>query len=99
MKYNDRDERRIEIGYEKPSETEPGRFYVKDNGIGIPEEFQDRVFTIFKRLHNDRAYGPGSGAGLSFVRKIVERHGGKITIDSLEGEGSKFSFNLREAGT
>ncbi|RVU36593.1 hypothetical protein EOI86_15520 [Hwanghaeella grinnelliae] len=98
VKYNDRDEKRIEIGYEEPVGDEPGKFYVKDNGIGIPEEFQERVFTIFKRLHNDRAYGPGSGTGLSFVRKIVERHGGKITVESREGEGSKFIFNLREAG-
>lgn len=99
VKYNDRDEKRIEIGYEEPTDVEPGKFYVKDNGIGIPDEFRNRVFSIFKRLHNDRAYGPGSGAGLSFVRKIVERHGGRITIDSQEGEGTKFSFNLTEAGT
>lgn len=97
VKYNDRDEKRIEIGYEKSTYAKPGRFYVKDNGIGIPDEFRERVFTIFKRLHNDRAYGPGSGAGLSFVRKIVERHGGKITVESQEGEGTKFSFNLTEA--
>ncbi|RVU36591.1 PAS domain S-box protein [Hwanghaeella grinnelliae] len=97
VKYNDRDEKRIEIGYEEPVGDEPGKFYVKDNGIGIPDEFQERVFTIFKRLHNDRAYGPGSGAGLSFVRKIVERHGGKITVESREGEGSKFIFSLTEA--
>ena len=98
MKYNDSDEKLIEIGY-MPNEAEGrttagGRFYVRDNGIGIDERHKDDVFRIFKRLNSERAYGEGTGAGLSFVKKIVESHGGTIWLSSAVGAGTTFFFTL-----
>lgn len=93
VKYNDSPEKRVEIGFENQGE---GVFYVKDNGIGIAEEFHQDVFRIFKRLHNEKLYGEGTGSGLTFVKKIVEQHNGRIWVDSKEGEGTTFYFTLNE---
>ena len=66
---------------------------VEDNGIGIPEQQGDRIFAIFQRLHRPESY-PGTGIGLSICRKIVERHGGSIHVESTAGEGSTFYVEL-----
>lgn len=71
-------------------------FTVADNGLGIAPEQLERVFGIFQRLHADEAY-EGSGIGLAVCRKIVERHGGRIWAESVEGEGSAFRFILPRA--
>ena len=68
--------------------------YVKDDGIGIAPEHIDQVFKMFKRLHGRDDYGGGSGAGLTIVKKLVERHGGAVWLTSTLGRGSTFYFSL-----
>src|SRR5690606_19925690 len=65
---------------------------VADNGLGIGREFQDRVFGLFQRAHG-RDY-PGTGGGLALCKKIGERHGGRIWVESAPGQGSRFHFTL-----
>jgi len=65
---------------------------VKDNGIGIKEEYQPKIFDLFQRLHSTEY--PGSGIGLAKCKRIVELHGGSIWIDSVEGEGTDFQFTV-----
>ena len=67
-------------------------YYVKDNGLGIPAAYQDRVFTAFNRLHPDVAQG--EGVGLALVRRMVERHGGTIWLESMAGVGTTFFVAL-----
>jgi light-regulated signal transduction histidine kinase (bacteriophytochrome) len=98
IKYNDAPAKTIEIGYNGQQEAAGGRkahmFFVRDNGIGIPEKHRSNVFSMFRRLHGRDKYGGGTGAGLSIAKKIVERHGGQIWVESSTGAGSTFYFTL-----
>ncbi|MEA5504367.1 ATP-binding protein [Halotia wernerae UHCC 0503] len=95
IKYNDKAKKWVEIGYLDQPDP-PVIFYVRDNGIGIREKHFEAIFRIFKRLHGPSKYGGGTGAGLTITKKIVERHGGTIWVESIYGEGSTFYFTLEE---
>ena len=91
IKYNDKENRLIEIGVEDGAEK---HYYVRDNGIGIAEAARDRIFEIFHRVHGHNDFGGGVGAGLTIARRTIERHGGRLWVESSIGEGSTFYFTL-----
>lgn len=92
LKYNAADVPTITITCDDT--VTPAVLSVADNGIGIPTEHRERVFAPFKRLHARDAYGGGSGAGLTIVKKIVEAHDGRIWIDDAPRNGTTFHFTL-----
>jgi chemotaxis family two-component system sensor kinase Cph1 len=100
IKYNDKAEKWVEIGFlngrdQRGAEyRETPVFYVRDNGIGIAQEHLEKIFQIFRRLHGRDEFGGGTGAGLTIARKIVERHGGRIWIESTVNRGTTFYFTL-----
>ncbi|HEX4381516.1 MAG TPA: ATP-binding protein [Myxococcales bacterium] len=105
LKYNDKPDKWIQIGclvsgepgFPAKALTSARCFYVRDNGIGIPAAFREDIFRIFRRLHQQTEFGGGTGAGLTIVRKMAQRHGGEVWCDAEDGVGTTFYFTL-EAG-
>lgn len=95
LKFNKSKNPMVSIQQEKDSEEGFWKFSVKDNGIGIDSRYAEKVFGIFKRLHNKRDY-EGTGIGLSLCQKIIFRHQGTIWIESELGEGTTFFFTIKK---
>ncbi|WP_069171916.1 ATP-binding protein [Streptomyces griseus] len=98
----DREDRTVEILAETvrtPSGGDPRQaVVVRDNGIGVPADFQHEVFELFRRLHGHDERGGGSGVGLSIVKRIIERHGGEVWLESEPGRGTSVYFTLGQEG-
>lgn len=103
MKYSDQAHKTVTLGLVSTGKAEPihpldsshfHTFYVKDQGIGIDPRHHDNIFKLFKRLHAQDKYGGGTGAGLAIAKKMVEKHGGTLWVESAPGQGATFFFSL-----
>ena len=85
----------MHIGASK-NEGNKWTFSVKDNGLGIDPQYFEKIFGMFQRLHKREEFA-GTGIGLAICKKIVERHGGSISVESQVGQGATFRFALTES--
>lgn len=95
VKFNKADNKKIEINYKEDNDFHV--FSLKDNGIGIPQEQYEQIFKIFRRLNGHEEYEGGSGAGITIAEKLIERHQGKIWLESVVGEGTCFYFSVSKS--
>jgi light-regulated signal transduction histidine kinase (bacteriophytochrome) len=91
LKFRSQAAPRIHVG--ATERTGDWEIEVRDNGIGIEPQYFERIFMVFQRLHNKGEY-PGTGIGLAIVKKVIERHGGLVRVESRPGAGSAFIFTL-----
>jgi chemotaxis family two-component system sensor kinase Cph1 len=103
MRYSNHPEKHIRVGVAPAGVRGPRGtgepddfhvFYVQDDGIGIDPRHHEAIFRIFKRLHAQEKYGGGTGAGLAIARKMVEKQGGELWVESVLGSGATFYFSL-----
>jgi signal transduction histidine kinase len=97
LKFNESPSKRLEIGALPRQKGKGIVFFVRDDGIGIPERHRERIFSIFKRLHVQGRFG-GAGVGLAVAKKILDRHQGRIWLESEPGRGTTFYFELPASG-
>ena len=95
LKYRGKEAPEINIGFQDNSKE--WLFWVHDNGIGIDPKYHERIFQIFQRLHTQEEY-KGTGMGLAISKRIVERRGGRIWLESEEGKGATFFFTIPKEG-
>lgn len=91
IKYRGEQPLRVHVSFEQQGAQ--SIISIKDNGIGIPTQYREKIFEIFRRLHTQKAYA-GTGIGLAVCRRIVHRHGGQIWVESVDGKGSTFYFTF-----
>lgn len=92
-KYNDKADKWIKVGWQE-AKNQGLILFVADNGIGIAEAQQQRVFAIFKRGPGSEKFGAGTGTGLTMARRIIETHGGRMWLESTPGQGTTFYWTL-----